>query len=91
MTWFEEVKPGKECDHDTRCPAATPDGNCDQCETIDGRYMSEVNEYASTCDGPCADLTSHVELTMDPETQLGYCADCIPTLPAHIQERLEQK
>jgi len=46
---------------------------CDDC--IDGRYIGAVCEYASTCD-ECGELTSHVEMTMDEITQLGYCEDC---------------
>ena len=43
---------------------------------ICGRNMEVVNCYASTCDG-CAELTMHELMTMDEETQLGYCEDCI--------------
>ena len=43
---------------------------------ICGRYMEVVNEYASTCDG-CQELTMHEMMTMDRETQLGYCGDCV--------------
>lgn len=52
--------------------------------------MEVVNEYASTCDGPCAELTHHDLLAMDSETQLGYCEDCIPELPREIRNRLEK-
>lgn len=38
--------------------------------------MEVVNCYASTCDG-CSELTMHDFLTMDMDTQLGYCPDCI--------------
>jgi hypothetical protein len=63
----------------------------DKDDEVDGRYIGAVCEYASTCDGPCAELTSHVELRMDPITQLGYCDDCVPFMPKEIQERLESK
>ena len=43
---------------------------------ICGRNMEVVNEYASTCDG-CAELEMHEFLTMDSETQLGYCPNCV--------------
>jgi hypothetical protein len=46
---------------------------CDNC--VDGRDIELVSEYASTCDG-CGELTSHVEIVMDNETQLGYCEEC---------------
>ena len=41
-----------------------------------GRTLEVVNEYASTCDG-CAELTMHEMMTMDAETQLGYCDKCM--------------
>ncbi len=45
-------------------------------DSIDGRYLGAVNEYASTCDG-CAELALHESMIMDPETQLGYCESCV--------------
>ena len=39
---------------------------------VDGRWIDVVSVYASTCDG-CGELTSHEEMLMDEETQLGYC------------------
>lgn len=57
---------------------------------VDGRWIGAVCEYASTCDGPCAELTSHSEMRMDPATQLGYCDNCIPLLPKDVRERLEE-
>lgn len=89
--WYKQAKPGEWCNHDTRCPEAEPNGNCDRCDTIDGRFIGAVNEYASTCDGPCAELTMHESLAMDPVTQLGYCEECIPKLPLEIQARLDKK
>ncbi len=50
--------------------------NMDDEDEIDGRFMDRVNEYASTCDG-CQELTSHDEMVMDKNTQLGYCPDCV--------------
>ena len=43
---------------------------------ICGRNMEVVNCYASTCDG-CAELTMHKMMTMNSDTQLRYCDDCI--------------
>ena len=48
---------------------------CDREDEIDGRFIDAVAEYASTCDG-CGELTHHDFLTMDDETQLGYCEVC---------------
>lgn len=89
--WYKEAKLGNDCTLDTRCPYAQKDGTCDNCDTVDGRWISAVSEYASTCDGPCAELTHHDDLAMDPVTQLGYCRDCIPLLPKEFQDRLERK
>jgi hypothetical protein len=86
--WYQEAKPGDYCCYDTRCPDAEKNGNCDPCGTIDGRYMEAVNDYASTCDGDCMELTHHDCLSMDPETQLGYCEKCLPKMPKDIQERV---
>lgn len=56
------------------CPLWEPgQEECDDC--IDGRFIEAVSEYASTCDG-CGELTHHNLLTMDEETQLGYCYPC---------------
>ena len=49
---------------------------CHDDEEICGRYMEVVNCYASTCDG-CSELTMHELMTMDEETQLGYCEKCM--------------
>lgn len=88
--WFKEATLSDECTSDTRCPDAEKNGNCDQCGTIDGRYMEAVNEYASTCDGDCQDLTHHNHLYMDPKTQQGYCEKCLPKMPKDIQERVRK-
>lgn len=76
LTWFEKAEPGRDCTPDTRCEYAEFNGNCDACNTIDGRFMDEVNNYASTCDC-CGELTSHVELEMNEENQLGTCQECL--------------
>ena len=90
-SWYKKVVPGVMCTPTTRCTHAQRSGACDSCDTIDGRYMGAVSDYASTCDGPCAELTHHDLLAMDPETQLGYCQTCIPSLSPEIRARLEQK
>lgn len=48
----------------------------DDDDEVDGRWLEAVNEYASTCDG-CGELTHHDNQTMDKETQLGYCPECM--------------
>lgn len=88
--WYRSTSQGKECTNDTHCESCAIDGDCDRCGTIDGRFMEAVNEYASTCD-LCAELTHHDNLTMDMETQLGYCGECIPKLPQEILNRLDKK
>jgi len=60
----------------TACVNCGEEGCDDSCLIVDGRDMEVVNEYASTCDG-CAELTMHREMEMDPETQLGYCKECM--------------
>jgi len=47
----------------------------ESCDTIDGRWIEAVSEYASTCDG-CGELAMHADLEMDEATQLGYCEKC---------------
>jgi hypothetical protein len=91
QSWFKETTMGKECTYDTHCSYCKPDGDCDSCNTVDGRWIEEVCEYASTCDGPCMELTHHDLLCMDPVTQLGYCSLCIPKLPKEIRNRLQNK
>jgi hypothetical protein len=61
------------------CPEQYDKPDCKNCmveDCQDGRYLPAVNEYASTCDG-CAELTSHEEMVMDKNTQLGYCEICV--------------
>ncbi len=91
-TWYEQTTLGPYCSgwENMHCKDCQLCGTCDTCDTIEGRIMEVVNEYASTCDGPCAELTHHDLLAMDSETQLGYCEDCIPELPREIRNRLEK-
>ncbi len=87
--WYTKAKLGDMCCSDTRCEHCEPSGNCDLCNTIDGRGIEAVNEYASTCDC-CSKLTIHEEMTMDTVTQLGYCAECVASrLSPEILARLE--
>lgn len=90
--WYLTTKLGEYCEDDQHCIQCEPNGNCDACGTINGRYMEVVNEYASTCDW-CGELTSHEEMVMDPLTQLGYCIQCVNNgeMPAEILKRLENK
>lgn len=62
----------------------------DRDDEVDGRWIGAVCEYASTCDGSCAELTSHSDLHMDDLTQLGYCDSCLPLMPKDIQERISR-
>lgn len=75
LTWFETAEPGSYCAPDMRCKDAETNGNCDICETVDGRYVEAVNEYASTCD-VCGNLAMHEAMTMNKENQLGTCEKC---------------
>lgn len=65
------------------CPECHGEGDCDYCDSIDGRWIEAVNEYASTCDG-CGELTHHDYQLFDPsvwpEVQLSYCEECRPDL-----------
>lgn len=72
--WPQTVKVD-ECYADQRCSECGADGVCDVCDTIDGRNIECVAEYASTCDG-CGELAMHQAMTMDPVTQLGLCEEC---------------
>lgn len=88
-SWFEEAKLSDRCtsgDVPTRCPNCKPNGDCDSCDTIDGRWIQAVCEYASTCDG-CGELTMHEHMAMDPKTQLGYCEVCALKQPAEVRAR----
>lgn len=90
-SWYDDTKLGEFCGLYTHCEQCRSNGDCDACNTIDGRFIEAVCEYASTCDGECMELTHHDLLCMDPVTQLGYCQSCIPKLPKDIQDRLEKK
>ena len=76
--WYEttELSDHYGCDGEHHCSSCEPDGNCESCDTIDGRFMEEVNTYASTCDW-CGELTCHDTMKMDEDTQLGACEVCV--------------
>ena len=88
-SWLKETKLGNMCDFETHCDQCNPDGSCDSCNTVYGRFMDVVNEYASTCDG-CGELAMHEFMTMDPKTQLGYCETCAPKQPKEVRDRYGQ-
>ena len=69
------------------CDECNDTGDCDHCDSIDGRWIEAVCEYASTCDG-CGELEMHSAMEMDPVTHLGYCARCVPQLTPDIRRRL---
>ncbi len=89
--WYLRTKltnnPYIACSDYTHCKDCKPSGECYACDTIDGRWVDAVNCYASTCDG-CGELCHHDRQVMDPETQLGYCPNCIPELPPDVRERV---
>ena len=74
--WFDNAQLGDSCGYQTRCEECEPNGNCERCESIDGRWIEVVCEYASTCDG-CGELTMHELMKMDMDTELGYCDLCV--------------
>jgi len=78
--WYAATTLGAQCDGWTHCLDCKPDGDCESCDSIDGRWIQAVCEYASTCDG-CGELTLHEAMQMDDETQLGYCATCQEPIP----------
>lgn len=86
--WYLQTSLGRICATDTHCECCANNGDCDNCGTIDGRWMEAVNEYASTCDH-CAEITHHSLLTMDTSSQLGYCEDCVSKVSVEIRMRLE--
>jgi hypothetical protein len=47
--------------------------DCDLC--VDGRWIQETSEYASTCDG-CADQTHCDCRVWDPRSRLFFCEAC---------------
>lgn len=73
--WYNQANLGDECDRETRCPDAEMNGNCDTCESIDGRWITAVNDYASTCDY-CSEPAMHESMLMHEKTQMGLCEDC---------------
>ena len=89
--WYErtELDPNNNCNYATHCADCRPDGDCDSCDTIDGRWITAVSDYASTCDW-CYELTHHNLMEMDPQTQFGYCEDCFENkIPPEIRERIK--
>ncbi len=88
MTWYETTIVGEYCAFDMHCVHCQPDGWCDVCDTIDGRWWGAVCEYASTCD-ECHELT-HNDLFsfVDRETQLGMCDICFKKLSKKQQKKL---
>ncbi len=75
-SWYESTSLGEWCGPDTHCKACRVNGDCDLCDTIDGRHMNAIAEHAQTCDG-CADLTENESLTMNLGTNLLYCQRCL--------------
>jgi predicted sulfurtransferase len=89
-SWYEKTKLGESCDFHTHCPDCETNGNCEHCDTMDGRCIEAVNEYASTCDG-CGEQTSHVEMLMDTQTQLGYCPKCVSEMSEEDRIKLMEE
>lgn len=85
-TWL-----GEECSISlgSHCNDCDEYGFCDSCGTFEGRDMEAISDYASTCDG-CMDHTSHQEMGMDPQTQLGYCHTCLTKIDPEIRKRIEE-
>ncbi len=75
-SWYDSATLGEWCGSDTHCIRCRTNGDCDSCDTIDGRHMDAVAEHAQTCDS-CADLTKNESLTMHPTTHLLYCERCL--------------
>lgn len=86
--WYLSTYLGDLCTSDTHCKYCQPGGDCDRCDTIDGRFIEAVSNYASTCDG-CGELTGHNQMTIDTQTQSCYCPKCVSKLPDEIRVRLE--
>ncbi|HEX3100063.1 MAG TPA: hypothetical protein VHQ41_03800 [Patescibacteria group bacterium] len=84
-TWL-----GEECNviFGSHCEECDEYGFCDFCGTFEGRNMEAISDYASTCDG-CYDHTAHQLMSMDPQTQLGYCAHCLEKIDSETRERIE--
>ncbi len=77
--WFQNAIIGEYCCWDTKCEKCKPSGFCDYCDTMYGRWLPAVNEYASSCDD-CGEMTMHESMVMDKKTQLGYCISCAPKM-----------
>ena len=77
MEWYSSTVLGEACDESYHCAECEPNGNCEECGSIDGRLMEIVNEYASSCDG-CGELTKHDSFELvDEQTHLGLCWQCV--------------
>lgn len=90
-SWHESTILSEICSYayETHCEHCEKGGCCDSCDTVEGRDIELVCEYASTCD-LCGELTHHNELHADMKTQLGYCISCIPKLSDEIFKNLEE-
>lgn len=89
MDWYQRTKLGKYCGYDTHCSECDSNGSCDICDTIDGRWIEAVNEYASTCDW-CGEMCMHSMQHFDPITELGYCDTCYHNcLPESLKAQVE--
>ena len=91
--WYQGSTLGSRCSQmdNTHCEECEDHGVCNTCDTVNGRWMEAVNQYASTCDC-CGDLEMHESMRMDPDTQLGYCRACFPTkLSPEILRRIEER
>lgn len=76
--WYRMTTLGEFCDAVMHCENCEPSGDCDSCDTIDGRWMEAVAEYAQSCD-QCGELHCNDNLIVDEATDLGYCPECYET------------
>lgn len=67
LSWYEATSLGKCCESNTHCKACRMDGDCDACDTIDGRWP-DIKLFEATSLGECCGLDT---CTMD-----GDCAAC---------------
>lgn len=103
--WYKNTTLGSKCTKETHCVDCDLDGLCEPCDTVEGVYAgsntlaglggspvgaSGVFAHASTCDGPCMELTSNQLLNMDPQTQLAYCDGCLEDVNPEIRKRIEE-
>jgi len=86
--WYRRTRLGEACHSTEHCRDCEPNGCCDACDTVDGRWTEAVFQYASTCDW-CGDLCSNSSQTLDKMTHLGYCPDCVDKLPDEVKARLQ--